>query len=158
MFHDTNDSQFRLSAVKALNSLPGIHVKFLDANGRRAQATYAIGEMGSAAISAIPNLVQALNGADDIVREPAVASLGKIRSDPDFVIPLLMNLLDDKKLNDDAAIALGYFGSLSKVAIPKLLPMLHGDKDDRHAAREALKMIDPVAAKKAGVREYKPIQ
>jgi HEAT repeat protein len=153
MVHDTNDAQFKLSAVKLLNSLPGIHVKFMDANLRRSQATYAIGEMGLAAKSAIPKLIQAVNGPDTVVREPAIISLGRIRCDPDLVIPLLLHLLDDKNLNDDAAMALGYFGGLSKAAIPKLTLMLHApDKDDRHAAREALKMIDSAAATQAGLR------
>jgi HEAT repeat protein len=153
MFHDTNDSKIRLSVVTALNSLPGIHVTFLDANERRSQATYVIGQMGPAAKSAIPTLIQAIHGPDTVLREPAIMSLGKIRSDPDLVIPMLLHLLDDKDLNDDAAMALGYFGGLSKPAIPKLTLMLHAaDKDDCHAAREALKMIDPAGAKKAGIK------
>jgi HEAT repeat protein len=109
--------------------------------------------LGPAAKAAVPPLVQAFKGKDARVRAAAVGALGKIHSDPDDVIPLLMGCLDDDDLNDHAALALGRFGALSKAAIPKLIPLLNGSgKEIRYAARVALKQIDPVAAAKAGVR------
>ena len=102
--------------------------------------------MGPAAKSAVPALVQALKGKDTIVRGAAISALGKIHSDPEFVIPLLIGYLDDEGLNDEAALALANYGSLAKVAVPKIIPLLHApDKDAQAAAAEALKKIDPEA-------------
>jgi HEAT repeat protein len=79
--------------------------------------------------------------------------LGQIHSEPDTLIPLLMNLLDDPQdgVPEAAAGGLGQFGSLSKAAVPKLLQWLKGpDKDMRHAAIIALEQIAPDEAAKAG--------
>jgi HEAT repeat protein len=112
-----------------------------------------LGEFGLAAKPAIPVLLQALKSADSVVHGPAIAALGKIHGEPDTIIPLLMGYLDDKELNDEAATALGNFGSPAKVALPKLIPMLKiPDKDLHNAVALALKQIDPAAAADAGVR------
>jgi HEAT repeat protein len=98
-------------------------------------------------------LLQALKSADSVVHGPAIEALGKIHSEPDTIIPLLMGYLDDKELNAEAATALGDFGTQAKVALPKLIPMLKiPDKDLHHAVALALKQIDPAAATAAGVK------
>jgi HEAT repeat protein len=62
---------------------------------------------------------------------------------------LLIPLLTDDDSNEDAAIALGNFGSAAREAFPKLVPLLkNGDPHVRAAARIALKKIDPDAAAK----------
>ncbi|MGH7967786.1 MAG: hypothetical protein ACREIC_03560, partial [Limisphaerales bacterium] len=67
----------------------------------------------------------------------------QIHGEPDLVIPLLIAYLDDENLNNQAASALGNYGSLAKAAVPKIIPMLHApDKDARVAAAAALKRID----------------
>jgi HEAT repeat protein len=150
MFHDTNDSKLRLSVIDTLNGLPGVQVYFTVADGRRCGAAGCLGEIGPAAKAAVPALIEALKGKDSVLHESAIQALGKIHSDPDVVIPLLVTYLDDDSLNDEAAAALGNFGSLAKGAIPKIMPLLHAkDKDAQAAAKEALKKIDPVAAAQA---------
>jgi hypothetical protein len=73
------------------------------------------------------------------------------------VIPLLISYLDDDNLNDEAATALGNYGSLARSAIPKILPLLHAADDDAQAAAQAaLLKIDPDAAAKAGVKTNSP--
>lgn len=146
MFHDTNDSKLRIFLIDALNQLPGAQIYFMDADGRRIDAAQTIGELGPAAKSAIPALLQALKGNDTAVRGAAIAALGEIHGEPETIIPLLITYLDNDNLNDEAAKALGNYGALAKAAVPKILPMLHApDKDARAASAEALMKIDPEA-------------
>lgn len=153
MFSDTNDSRLRLALVEKLNTLPGVTIYFEPADGRRALAARDLGELGVAAKPAIPVLLQALKSKDTIIHGPAIGALGKIHSEPDTIIPLLIGYLDNDELNDEAATALGNFGVQAKVALPKLIPMLKiPNKDLHHAVTVALKQIDPAAAAQAGVR------
>jgi len=145
LLHDTNDSRLRLVLVGALNGLPGVQIKFIDAAGRRTGAAFALGEFGPAGKAAVPALVQALKtDSNGKVCENAIAALGKIRSNPDVVVPLLVAYLDNDDLNDKAAMALENFGELARPAIPKLRSLLHAnDRDAQMAAQGALKIIAP---------------
>ena len=152
MLHDTNDSRIRLKLIEILNTLPGVSISFITAEGRRASAAMELGLFGPAGKDAIPVLMRAVKGSDPAVRGPAAEALGDIHGQPELVIPLLISCLDDDDLNDEAAGALGKFGELAKAAVPQLIPMLKlPDKDANEAARTALKKIDPEAAAKAGV-------
>jgi HEAT repeat protein len=153
MFHDTNDSKIRLAAIKVLNGLPGIQIYYVESAGRRCGAAVNLGQLGPAAKAAVPALIEALKGKDSGLHEAAIGALGKIRSEPETVIPLLIPYLEDDSLDVPAAGALAEFGGLAKPAVSKLLPLLHAkDDDDRAAAKAALKKIDPIAAAKAGVK------
>jgi len=157
MFHDTNDSRLRISLSEILNGLPGMQINYTEADGRRGRAVSCIGDFGPAVKSAIPSLIQALKGNDLAIRDHAIAALGKIHGQPDVVIPLLISYLEDDNLNDEAATALGNYGSLAKSAVPKIIPLLHAADDDAQlAARDALLKIDPDAAAKAGVNTNSP--
>ncbi|HWY74483.1 MAG TPA: HEAT repeat domain-containing protein [Verrucomicrobiae bacterium] len=150
MFNDTNDSPTRLSLINMLNCLPGVLIFYYTADVRRADAAQRLGALGPAARSAVPDLIKAVKGKDPAIRASAISALGKIHSEPETVIPLLIQYLDDDNLDVAAANALAEFGSLAKPAVPKLLPLLHvKDDDDQAAARAALKKIDPVAAAQA---------
>jgi HEAT repeat protein len=153
MFHDTNDSTVRVSLIETLNGLPGVQINYAKAEARRSWAAGYLGRIGPPAKAVVPSLIQALKGSDAVLYEPAIRALGKIHSDPGVVIPLLIPYLTNDDLNDEAATALGNYGSLAKEAFPKILPLLHArDNDARAAARVALKQIDPEAAAKAGVK------
>jgi hypothetical protein len=153
MLEDTNDSRLRIKAVETLNGLPGVDIFFRPADARRADTTAWLGQFGPAAQAAVPTLLQALQGHDLAVRGPAAVSLAQIHAQPEVVIPLLIAYLDDADLREAAAEALGEYGNLSKVAIPKLLLLFKvPDKSLRHAVAGALKNIDPDAAIQAGVR------
>jgi HEAT repeat protein len=152
MFHDTNDSLVRMSLVNILNRLPGVLILYEEAAARRAYAADGLGYLGPAAKSALPDLIKSLKGNDAAIRGVVILSLGRIRSEPETVIPLLIPYLEDDNLDAAAAKALAEFGGLAKPAVPKLLPLLHArDHDDRAAAIAALKKIDPIAAAKAGL-------
>lgn len=145
MFHDTNDSIMRMKTVEMLNGLPGIsYIYYEPAWARRKDAAESIGVFGPAAKVAIPALIQVLQGGDTNLYEPAIQVLGKIHGQPETVIPVLTKYLTDNDLNDDAATALGEYGSLARAAVPKIIPLLQADDDDaRAAAAAALKKIDP---------------
>lgn len=153
LFNDTNDSSFRLSLISTLNGLPGVRIYYLTAQGRRIKAAQSLGDFGPVAKSAVPALIQTVKGNDERIHEAAVRALGSIHSDPDVVIPFLTSYLDNDDLNDEAATALGNYGSLAKSAVPKIIPLLHASDDDAQAAaHNALLQIDPEAAAKAGIK------
>jgi hypothetical protein len=150
----THDSVFKLSVVSALNALPGVRVRFLNAPDRRGEAVKELGKFGPAARQAVPDLIRILNSHDDATQGAAVEALGEIHSDPEVSIPALITCLDNSDLDDQAADALGKFGPLAKAAVPKMLPLiLHGDKVARRSAILALPKIDPETAAKAGITE-----
>ena len=147
MFHDTNDSQIRLTLIDTLNGLPGVkYIYYNLAPARRGDAAESIGGFGPAAKAAIPALMQAVQSSDSNVHEGAIKSLGNIHCEPEVVIPFLTKYLDNDDLNDEAATALAGFGSLARPAVPKIIPLLHAADDDAQAAASAaLQKIDPVA-------------
>lgn len=160
MLHDTNDSKLKLSLIETLNSIPGVQVNFIEAVDRRIGAAYDLGTFGPPAKAAVPFLIQALQGPNAGLREGshkglhdvAIEALGKIHSNPDVVIPLLIQYLANGEMNDEAAAALGNYGSLAREAFPKIVPLLNANDDVRASARVVLKQIDPEAAAKAGVK------
>jgi HEAT repeat protein len=148
MLHDTNDSSLRVALVDMVNNLNLFEtpVVYNAASVRREMAAGELGGFGPQARPAIPALMQALQSNDLAVHESAIQSLGAIHGEPEIVIPLLIKYLDDDQLNDEAATALGNFGSLARPAVPKIIPLLHAADDDAQAAAaEALKKIDPAA-------------
>jgi HEAT repeat protein len=147
MFHDTNDSKLRLILIDKLNALPGVLIQFTTAPSRRGFAATFLGDFGPPAKAAIPALIQALKSPDTNVYGCAISSLGKIHSEPDVVIPLLVGYLDNNDLNGEASEALGNFGPPAKAAVPKLIRLMQPlhDRDTQLTAGSALKEIDPDA-------------
>jgi HEAT repeat protein len=157
MVHDTYDSALRMSLINVLNGLPGVQIYYMQARERRTFAIRCLGDFGPAARAAVPDVIRALETDDPEIKIAAIFTLGKLQSDPDKVIPLLIRYLDDDRCDAAAAGALAEFGSLAKPAVPKLLPLLNArDDDDQAAAQAALLQIDPEAAAKAGVGPKHP--
>jgi HEAT repeat protein len=153
MFHDTNDSQLRMTVVETIKGLPGMWVDFTDAFGRRCGAALNLGGLGPTAKAAVPSLIAVLQGPEVGMHETVIQALGNIHSNPEIVIPLLIPYLTNDDMNDEVATALGKYGSQAKAAFPKIVPLLTAkDKDARKAAQFALKNIDPEAAAKVGVK------
>jgi len=156
MFHDTNDSHFKMSLVDAMNQLPGVFITCIPSEGRRADAASQLGEIGPAASGAVPALIQAVKSNEEPTRGLAMVALGKIHSDASTVIPLLIERLNDPQdeSRDAAASGLAYFGAQAKAAVPILTNLVNvpRDKDLLKAARAALPMIDPQAAAAMGLK------
>lgn len=155
LFHDTHDSRLRTFLAEQLNSLPGVTIYCTPADGRRAQAAAALGELGPQAQAAIPDLIKIIKSKDEAVRVAAVGALGPIQGQPETVIPLLITCLADPQdgVPGAAVESLGSFGALSRPAWPKLVPLLKiRDKDMQKALRVSLKQIDPDEAAKLGIK------
>jgi HEAT repeat protein len=90
------------------------------------------------------------------VRSTAIFALGKIGTEPDRVVPVLMNALHDPRpdVRINAVRALVQFGPKAKLAVPALVEILSNAQDgmQRSHAEYVLKAIDPEAAAKAGVK------
>jgi len=146
MYADTNDSHLRKALVDWLNTLPGVNILYVPADGRRSHAALALGDLGPLAKSTIPALVKAFKGTDLIVRAPAAQSLGEIRSEPESIIPLLIAAIDDAQdgVPEAAITGLGFFGPQAKAALPKLIPLQKArEKEVRRAAVVAVQQISP---------------
>ncbi len=152
---DTNDSRLRVALVEALNGLPGLHIDFTCADGRRAGAIDNLAALGPRALAATPTLLAVVKLDDDTLCGPAAAALVKLHADPEVVIPILINSLLDRNGHGrpDLVEALGGFGPKAAVAVPELVKLLQdrSSKEIMLAVPKALKQIDPQAAAKAGI-------
>jgi HEAT repeat protein len=131
--------------------------KVLDTNldqYARKMAAERLGDMGPAARSAVPVLIQALKDWDFLVRHRAAEALGKIGADPETVVPALTASLGDKHpiVRAMAAESLGKFGPAAASALPTLRKQLsdaHPQAQDRAArAIEAIAPTQPAASGK----------
>jgi hypothetical protein len=124
----------------------------------RMTAAFALGRLGPAAKDAVPTLVACLDDPAGPVRLHAAASLGEIHQDYDQVVPVLIKCAEsiDTGARCPAVSSLGRFGSLAKPAIPVLLGLLD-DRDGmmRLMATNALRDIDPEAARNAGIAPFR---
>ena len=156
MFSDTNDSSMRMALIEQLNGLPGVHIIYTPADGRRVQAINDLSSLGPRAKAAAPALLQALERKDDLLCGPAAAALVRIQAEPDQVIPALIGCLLDRegRGRSDVVEALGKFGPKSKAAVPMLVGLLadRSSKDIIEAVPTALKKIDPDTAAKLGLK------
>jgi hypothetical protein len=156
-FGDYGESHLRVAFAGYLNSIPGIEIHCPDAVGRRCDAVAELGAFGPAARTAVPDLVRIVKGANFNARAPAIMSLGEIHSDPEVVVPLLIECLKIDQLAANAAHALSAYGSQARAAVPALIAILkHRETSVRSAASEALLKIDQKAAESAGVLPGKP--
>ena len=90
----------------------------------RLDALIRLGEMGPKAKDAVGDLVKAVDDRLPVMRSQALWALGKVGPDAKAAVPRLLKLIEDEW------------------ATPR---------DLRETAGQALKAIDPTAAKKAGV-------
>lgn len=105
----------------------------------------ALGDMGSIAKSAIPDLKEVLI-KDAGMRDRAAWALTRIGH---AAVPVLISLLYDKnpRVRDTAAYALGHMGLEAKVAISTLKQVANNDTD-MSVCKTAQKAIDKIAKKK----------
>jgi HEAT repeat protein len=121
----------------------------------RQQGAEALGRLGSgAAASALA--VQKLFADDEaLVRITAALAYWRITSEANKALEVLAKgLKDDDRLVKKMTIQnIGDMGAAAQPLVPTLTDIAHEDDGNlREAARNALKKIDPGAAKKAGVR------
>ena len=108
----------------------------------------ALGQIGPAAVAAVPALITALRDYNSDARSSAARALGVIGPVAPNVVPALITALGD----EDSDVQLGAVGALGKIcpdaadAVPNLITAL-GDKDSnvRSKAAEALERIGQAA-------------
>ena len=127
------DNRVRWRAAGALDSMgPGtIAVEPLTRLVRdpscpgRGLAAQELGRVGSAARSAVPELIGAAADPRPDVRWRAVWALGRIGAQASMAVPALRAALSDTELRWRAAEALGEIGPPARMAEPDLVPLLH---------------------------------
>jgi HEAT repeat protein len=112
---------------KLPGSLRGVLPKPLSRSDRRATAAWALGQIGPAARSVTPALVQALDDPEDRVRAEAAQALRFVASKKPEIIEALARRLNDKasQYQPQAASALWDMAPESQAALPELIQLLH---------------------------------
>jgi HEAT repeat protein len=146
---------FRALGVNAKDAVPSLTKIYEQNPAARADVLYSLGCIGPAAEGAVPWLLKKLTDTNGKERAWIVDALGQIHAQSALVVPVLINCLDDlnSQVRGNAAIALGDYGTDAKSAIPQLVGLLNDKgKGVRNSSALAIKMIDPEAAVKAGLR------
>jgi hypothetical protein len=118
---------------------------------------YALCGIGPPASNAVPSLLRVVTnaGTNTLSIKSSVRALGRIHAEPEKVVPALTKLLKDPEhvVRIGSILSLQAFGADARPAVPALVESLKDQEDSiRRAAAEALKVIDPEAAAKAGVQ------
>jgi HEAT repeat protein len=153
--------QVRLGAAAALywiapaagTAVPALSEALGDTDMRvRRLSSLALARIGPRARSAVPALIEALKDRDARVRAATADALKGIGPPARAAVPELTRALKDPApdVRSRVARALGAIGPEAAAAIPALGRALGDNKSEqvRAAAGEALKTIDPQAAKK----------
>jgi len=112
-----------------------------------------LSDLKSAATAAAPGLLAALKDPDPLVHANISITLGFLREDAREVVPALIADLSDgqSRVAGAAAKSLGRFQGDAISAVPALLQAAQSsDSRVRENAIDALKQIDPAAARNAG--------
>lgn len=119
----------------------------------RAAAIGALSAIGPKSIAALPKLVEAIKDDDSQVISSAVGAFERLGPAAKQAIPALIELLRGPEgVRASAAQALGGIGPDAKEAVPALSEALKSkDSEFRSAAASALRRIDPMSAKAAGL-------
>lgn len=111
--------------------------------------------LGTNGASAVPYLVKAMaDSPSEVVFHTATYTLGMIRSQPELSVPALSLALEhtNHQIRYHAVLGLSQFGSHAKSGWTALLRRLDDSQNlVRVATTNALKQIDPVAARQLGV-------
>jgi len=122
----------------------------------RENIAYALGGIGPPASNAIPWLLRNVtNSEPHYVADHSFGALGQIHSKPEILVPLMIQFLKDSEPNvrSRAIWNLRSFGADAKSAVPALIEALSDSEGTvRTNAARALKVIDPEAAAKAGIK------
>jgi hypothetical protein len=158
---------FSILDPKAQSAVPAL-VDIINQNISATSRSYtmeALAHIGPAAREAVPCLLTFVTNAvvtrtDAEMQLDAITALGQIHADPDRVVPALIDALHSPNhyARVHAMQALPCFGPDAKRAVPALFELYNtpdnvGPQIDlRMEAARALKLIDPEAADKAGVK------
>lgn len=113
----------------------------------RAAAAVAAGDLGAAALPALPALLEALKDSQAVVRSSVLSSLPIIGSDAAAIAPEITKMLTDPDQEVRNAAQVAFYG-LGVAAVPALVVLL-ADKEPRNRqnAANTLSRIGPAASK-----------
>jgi HEAT repeat protein len=139
-------------AKTAVPTLMGIYRERISFDSQTGTAE-ALGWLGPEAKQAVPLLLQTATDTNaarqgfESLRGSAIVALGRIRSEPNSVVPVLTKILNDpdRSLHVSALFALGEFGPDAKPAIPTIFELLK-DRSTSYVAASAIRKIDPETA------------
>jgi HEAT repeat protein len=121
-------------------------------------AAHAVGFLGTNGAPAVPLLIQALQHTNASVRDTALNSLSLIHTSPEITAPAILPLVAPTNTNNwnraNALTILRNFGSSARGMVPTitlLQALADPDENIRIHATNALRQIDPEAARKAGI-------
>jgi HEAT repeat protein len=115
----------------------------------RAAAALVVGataDWGTNQLQAVPVLIECLDATDEQLAGTAAVALGRMRLQPDLVVPELAKRLTDPRtgVRRMAVRSLGLFGKDSVTVLPLLVERLSDKNNDvRDAATNALQKIAP---------------
>jgi hypothetical protein len=145
-----------IGAVAAIRQQPKLAIPALidmladKGDGVSLSAAMALGSFGGDAKQALPHLIRKWETADRYYRSTLVYVLAEVGPDKTAVGPLI-RALDDDWTRYQAIIALGRIGPDAKAAVPHLVRLWQEVNDThRMSIHEALRRIDPDAARKLG--------
>ncbi|WP_439621411.1 HEAT repeat domain-containing protein [Gemmata sp.] len=118
-------------------------------------AAVALGQIGPDAKAALPALTPLVEGRDDFNRIGAAYANWQISGETKTAMFVLLHTITavDHHTRGVTINRLGRMGPAAKEAVPALVTALKdANKDNQRAAAAALKLIDPEAAKAAGVK------
>ena len=158
----------RRAAVLSLRRLGGesavldeLQAKLKDDNpGVRHAAAYVLGEIGTPAEAAIPDLIVALRDEQASVARAATTALGLVGAKSDDVIRVLIAIASDGNQSQRCSVlaALGQIGPAASAALPIVQSALSGnDLGLRIVARQTLRRIDAQLAEKQLGPPYDPV-
>jgi len=118
-------------------------------------AANALGLLKTKPDLVVPALIHALKDPSPEVRSMAARSFGGYKTEAASIVPALIDTLDDTDsyVRQGTLWMLGMYGGRASASVPKLLFLLKDpDFQVRKEATNALKLIDPEAAAKAGLQ------
>ncbi len=156
---------FEVLGPRASNAVPEL-VKIFDQNPA-AQSSIAMifGQIGPDAKAAVPLLLRGAASTDNGLRNNSLAALCNIQAEPNLVVPVFINALQDPdpQIRGWAISGLQRFRTNAKTAVPALVKLIEskepppptsvtgfstGGPGTKAAALHALRQIDPEAAAK----------
>lgn len=142
---------------RATGAVPEL-VRIFDQNpSPRSQAAIAraFTAIGPGAKLAVPSLLRGATGTNDGLRYTSLLAFSQIQAEPNLVVPVFINALQDPDPDNryEAAWGLGAFGTNARAAVPALVKFIESKDPSitsnvKEAARQSLQDIDPEAAAK----------
>lgn len=155
-----NDPRYCVRAGRVLPylgaaAIPALTNSFVNPDPHvRAAAVLWLGVNQSCFSNLWSNVLPLLKDGSVEVRCSAVQGIGGLEVHPEIVVPAMTNLLGETNANVLSATCWGItsFRTNAVMAVPLLVPLCqHSNSSVRYYARQALRVISPEAADKAGI-------